>query len=67
MWNSPTSAQCQDRARCTRHTTQEGGERTPRERERTNTQRARGDYQKNNWTKLAERTDRVEWHTSERG
>ena len=24
-WNSPTSAQCRDRARCARHTTQEGG------------------------------------------
>ena len=44
-----------------------GGERTPRERERTHTQRARGDYQKGNWTKLAERTDRMEWRTSERG
>ena len=36
-WNGPTSAQCRDRARCPRHTTQEGGERTPRERERTHT------------------------------
>ena len=44
-----------------------GGERTPRERERTHTQRARGDYQKGNQTDLAERTDRVEWRTSERG
>ena len=31
------------------------------------TQRARGDYQKGNRTKLAERTERVEWRTSERG
>ena len=67
-WNGPTSAQCQDRARCARHTTQGGGgERTPRERERTHTQRAHGDYQKGNRTELAERTDRVEWRTSERG
>ena len=44
-----------------------GGGRTPRERERTHTHRARGDYQKGNRTELAERTDRVEWLTSERG
>ena len=44
-----------------------GGERTPREREHTHTQRARGDYQKGNQTELAERTDRVEWRTSKRG
>ena len=44
-----------------------GGERTLRERERTHTRRARGDYQKGNQTELAERTDRVEWRTSERG
>ena len=37
-WKGPTSAQCRDRARCARHTTQGGGERTPRERERTHTQ-----------------------------
>ena len=37
-WNGPTSAQCRDRARCAHHTTQGGGERTPRERERTHTQ-----------------------------
>ena len=66
-WNGPTSAQCRDRARCARHTTQEGGERTPRERERTHTKRAHGDYQKGNRTERAERTDRVEWRTSERG
>ena len=66
-WNGPTSAQCRDRARCARHTTQGGGERTPRERERTHTQRARGDYQKGNRTEHAERTDRVEWRISERG
>ena len=66
-WNGPTSAQCWDRARCARHTTQGGGERTPRERERTHTQRARRDYQKGNWTELAEHTDRVEWRTSEQG
>ena len=64
--NGPTSAQCQDRARCARHTTQGGRERTPRERERTYTQRAHGDYQKGYWIELAERTDRVEWRTSER-
>ena len=66
-WNGPTSAQCRDRARCARHTTQGGGERTPRERERTHMQRAHGDYQKGNRTERAERTDRVEWRTSERG
>ena len=44
-----------------------GGEQTPRERERTHRQRACGDYQKGNRTELAERTDRVEWRTSERG
>ena len=44
-----------------------GGERTPRERKRTHTQRARGEYQKGNRAELAERTDRVEWRTSERG
>ena len=66
-WNGATSAQCQDRARCPRHTTQGGGVRTPRERERTHTQRARRDYQKGNRTELAERTDRVEWRISEQG
>ena len=66
-WNGPTSAQCRDSARCARHITQGRGERTPRERERTHTQRARGDYQKGNWTELADCTDRVEWRTSERG
>ena len=66
-WNGPNSAQCRDRARCARHTTQEGGGRTPRERERTHTQRARGDYQKGNRTEHAESTDRVERRTSERG
>ena len=44
-----------------------GGERTPQERERTHMQRARGDYKKGNRTELAERTDCVEWRTSERG
>ena len=44
-----------------------GGERTPRERERTHTKRTRGDYQKGNRTERAERTDRMEWRTSERG
>ena len=66
-WNGPTSAQSRDRARCARHTTQGGGERTPRERECTHTKGTRGDYQKGNRTERAERTDRVEWHTSERG
>ena len=67
MWNGPTSAQCRDRARFARHTTQGGGERTPRQRQRTHTQRARGDYQRGDRTELAERTDRVEWRTSEQG
>ena len=58
-WNGPTSAQCRDRARCTRHTTQVGGGRTPRERKRTHTQRARGDYQKGNRTELAYQRARV--------
>ena len=67
-WNGPTSAQRRDRGRCARHTTQGGGgERTPRECKRTHTQRAREDYQKGSRTELAERTDRVEWRTSERG
>ena len=63
--NGPTSAQCRDSAGCARHTTKGGG--GARERERTHTQRARGDYQKGNRTELAERTDRVDWRTSERG
>ena len=66
-WNGPTSAQCQDRAGCAPHTTQRGGERTPRERERTHTKGTRGDYRKGNQTERAERTDRVEWRISERG
>ena len=66
-WNGPTSAQCRDHARCARHTTQGGGEQTPRERERTHTKGTHGDYRKGNWTERAERTDRVEWRTSERG
>ena len=66
-WNGPTSAQCRDHARCARHTTQRGGERTPRERERTHTKRTRGDYRKGNRTERAERTDRMELRTSERG
>ena len=65
-WNGPTSAQCRDHARCARHTTQRGGERTPRERERTHTKGTRGDYRKGNRTERAERTDRMEWRTSER-
>ena len=56
-----------DRARCPRHTTQDWGERTPREREGTHTKETRGDYKKGNRTECAERTDRVEWRTSERG
>ena len=44
-----------------------GGEWTPRERERTHTQRAPGDYEKGNRTELTERTDRVEWRTGKRG
>ena len=42
-------------------------ERTPRERERTHTKRTRGDYRKGNRTERAERTDRMEWRTSDRG
>ena len=59
--------QCQDHAWCARHTTERGGERMPRERERTHMQKARGDYQKGNRTEHAELTDRVEWRTNERG
>ena len=66
-WNGPTSAQCRDHARCARHTNQRGGERTPRDRERTHTKGTRGDYRKGNRTERAERTDRMEWRTSERG
>ena len=68
-WNGPTSAQRRDCARCARHTTQSGGgrNRTPRDRQRTNTQKADGDYQKGSWTELGESTDRVEWRTSKRG
>ena len=44
-----------------------GGERTPRERERRHMKGARRDYKKGNRTQRAERTDRVEWRTSERG
>ena len=66
-WNGPTSARCRDHARCARHTTQGGGERTPRERERTHTKGTRGDYQKGNRTERAERADRGEWRTSDRG
>ena len=66
-WNGPTSAQCRDHARCARYTTQRGGERTPRERERKHTKGTRGDYRKGNRTERAERTDHVEWRTSERG
>ena len=43
------------------------GERTPREHERTHTKRTRGDYRKGNRTECAERTDCMEWRTSERG
>ena len=66
-WNGPTSAQCRDHARCARHTTLGGRERTSRERERTHTKGTRGDYQKGNRTERAERTDHVEWRTSKRG
>ena len=44
-----------------------GGGRTPRERERTHTKGTREDYRKGNRTERAERTDRMEWRTSERG
>ena len=43
------------------------GRRTPRERKRTHTQRTRGEYRRGNRTEPAERTDRIEWRTSERG
>ena len=43
------------------------GARTPRERERTHTQRTREEDQKGNRTEPVERTDRMEWRTSERG
>ena len=66
-WNGPTSAQCRDHAICARHTTQRGRERTPRERERTHTKGTRGDYRNGYRTERAERTDRMEWRTSERG
>ena len=66
-WNGPTSAQCWDHASCARHTTQGGGGRTPRERERTHTKGTHGDYQKGNRTERAERTDCLEWRTSEQG
>ena len=50
------------------HRPGEGGRaRTPWERERTHTQRARGEYQKGNRTEPAECTDRMEWRTSGRG
>ena len=50
------------------HRPREGGSaRTLRERERTHTQRTRGEYQKGNRTKPADRTDRMELRTSERG
>ena len=61
-WNGPTS----DRARCARHTTQGGGAEAAGARAHTH-KRTRGDYQKGNRTELAERIDRVEWRTSERG
>ena len=66
-WNGPTSAQHPDCAKCTRHTSQwrGGGTRTPRKRERTHTQRTRGEYQKGNRTEPAERPDRMEWRTCE--
>ena len=54
-------------ARCARHTNHGRGGGTPRERERTHTQRTRGEYQKGNRTEPAERTDRIEWRTSEGG
>ena len=49
------------------HQPGEGGARTPLERERTHTQRTRGENQKGDRTELAERTDRMEWRISERG
>ena len=49
------------------HQPREGGEaRTPSERERTHTQRTHGENLKGNRTEPAERTDRMEWRTSER-
>ena len=49
------------------HATPPSGERTPREREGTHTKRTRGDHQKGNRTERSERTDHMEWRTSERG
>ena len=70
-WNGPTSAQHRDRARCARHTNPGrgggGGADAARARARTHTQRTRGENQKGNRTEPAERTDRMEWRTSEGG
>ena len=68
-WNGPTSAQHRDCAKraCQTNQGRGGGAWTPRERERTHTQMTRGEYQKGNRTEPAERTDRMEWHTSDRG
>ena len=44
-----------------------GGTRTPWECERTTTQWVRVAHQKGNQTKLAERANHQEWHTSRRG
>ena len=44
-----------------------GGTQTPQERERTHTPRTRGEEEKGNQTEPAERPDRMEWRTSERG
>ena len=44
-----------------------GGADTARARADTHTKGTRGDYRKGNRTERAERTDRMEWRTSERG
>ena len=44
-----------------------GGGADTANRERTHTKGTHGDYRKGNRTERAERTDRVEWRTSERG
>ena len=54
-------------ARAPRRPREEGGGRTPRESERRHTQGAHGEYQKGNRTEPAERTDRMERRTRERG
>ena len=44
-----------------------GGAPTPQERERSHTQRARGEHHKGNRTEPAERMGGMEWRTGELG